>query len=110
MYNLIMIEEFKQQPKWKGPQFNKGIFALRIKIEDIYAACAAKDPDYCHGSGVFSRFTTNLKRSTKPWFQAMAIGNIVFEDPYITIIGQFEKTGNDIFFVPETEKHYDSPY
>lgn len=110
MYNVIILEEFKKQPKWKGPQFAKGIYALRIRIDEIKTAYAGKDPDYCHGHGVFAQFTTHLKRGTRPWIQAASIGNITFDDPYVTIIGQFEKNGSDIFFVPETEKYYDSPY
>ena len=110
MYQAYLIEKFQVQPKWKGPQFVKGIYALRIPINKINRAYLNKDPEYMHGEGVFSQFTTNLKRNTRTWLQAASIGNITFDGDIVTMIGQFEKNGSDFYFVPETKVHYDSPY
>ncbi|BAQ23204.1 conserved hypothetical protein [Edwardsiella phage PEi26] len=111
MYQAYLIEKFQAQPKWKGPQFDKGIYALRIRIDEIRNSYQSKDPEYMTGEfGPFKQFTTNLKRNTRSWLKAASIGNITFEGDFVTMIGQFEKNGSDFYFVPETEVHYDSPY
>ena len=111
MYHIYLIEKFKKQPKWQGPQFDKGIYAIRLPLADIKVSLFSTNANYIHGEfSPFKDFTTYLTRCTKTWLQAMNIGNIVFDEPYITIIGHFEKQGTKRYFIPETEVHYDSPY
>lgn len=111
MYYARLIEKFQKQPKWQGPQFDKGIYALRLPLADIKVSLFSTNANYIHGEfAPFNQFTTHLTRCTKTWIEAMREGNITFDDPYVTIIGHFEKQGTKFYFIPETEVHYDSPY
>lgn len=113
MYQAILIKQDVKQPKWAGPagNFVKGVYAINFELNNLRKSIFAKNPCTITGEfGEFSKFTTHMERGTKPWLQAMMLGNITFDEPRVTIIGRFEKRGVDVFFVPEQEEHYDSPY
>lgn len=112
-YYPILLEADKKQPKWQGEQFTKGIYQLVVPMEKIKDSIFSKNASYIIGNVncQYWRFNINLTSAISVWIKAVAINNITFDEPMVHIIGRFQKQGTQIYFVPETEKHYDAqPY
>lgn len=108
MYFAQLIEEFPKQTAWKTYNFVKGIYAIRIMRGSLRGGYTHEHPSYisCQDNKAPWNFDINLDRDASKLVNAMRINNVTFDDESCTIIGRFDKRGRELYFTPETGKHY----
>ena len=100
-FDLVLLQRDEVQKKWKNYTREHGIYALTF------------DPSQCYSwsqislwNGRTHQDNVKIKDSTSVLCKAVAKGNLIRNsDGFITIIGRFEKNGEKVTFVPETEKY-----
>ncbi|ADB81735.1 hypothetical protein CC31p239 [Enterobacter phage CC31] len=100
-YNLRLLETYKTQKKWKNWNKVHGVYELSFAVGDIR--------EYRNGEYTIYDGTGNnpieLCRSMKSVLLASMNGNVSFSNGCVTMIGDFFKSGSQVFFNPLEEQY-----
>lgn len=93
-YKLKLLEEYKVQKKWKGWNKTHGVYEItffRTHLKEYHNGtytlydCSGNNP-------------LELDRSISNLLAAVEHGNVSFSNGYVTMIGEFQKYGSQVFF------------
>ena len=98
-YDITQLSEDKVQKRWKRFPFKHGIHLLVFSYNGLST--------YNCSTTVYNRngnIPIEIERDYKKMFIGMSHGNVTVKDDVVSIIGRFEKRGDQLFFTPLQEK------
>lgn len=101
-YNLRLLETYKTQKKWKNWNKVHGVYELSFAVEEI------REYSFSSGYIIYDCAGNNpieLSRSMKSVLSSMMNGNVSFSNGCVTMIGDFFKSGSQVFFKPLEERY-----
>lgn len=106
-YKLNLLKEYKVQKKWKNWNKAHGVYELTFFLAHL--------KEFYDGTYTLYDNSGNnpieLDRSISNLLTAIDKGNVSFSNGYVTMIGEFQKYGSQVFFVPinkELSKVYEN--